>query len=340
MSEEKYLISVIIPAYNSGKTILRAVDSVLNQTYKNIELIIINDGSTDNTLEILKNIQDSRIVVLNQENSGPSTARNLGINTAKGDFILFCDSDDKLDGNIINEFIKTIEKKYYDVVLFKTIRIGSDGNIVKMPEVESFEIEPKEIDLLIRSIYNKFSKYNEIFGFDATCGKFISRKLIRDNNIYFPEGIYRSEDAIFCKKVYESTKSIYYLNKKGYYYYKNDESLCNGFNCDIVNVHYNALTVLGEGRYNDNDFYIRCITTLTECEKLYFFNKRNKKSYKEIKKEYYEMLDRKYYKDALEKVDFSTIPIYYKLEIQLLRKKLFWIYTILKKIYMRYKKEI
>lgn len=340
MKNEKKLVSVIIPAYNCEKTILRAVNSILNQKYKNIELIIIDDGSTDNTFDIVNNIQDKRITVLQEKNSGPSTAKNLGIKTAKGDFILFCDSDDKLDENIIDEFIKIIEKKYYDVVLFKTIRIGNDDNIIKTPEVESFEMKPEEFNMLIKSIYNKFYKYNEIFGFDATWGKFISRRLINENNIIFPEGIYRFEDGAFCRKVYESMESLYYLNKTGYYYYKNDESLCNRYNSNIVNIYYDALTALGKGLYNDNDFYIRCITTLTECEKLYFFNKKYNKSYKELKKEYYDMIDRKYYKDAIEKIDFSTIPIHYKIEIKLLRKNMFLLYTILKKMYMKYKKEI
>lgn len=340
MNKKEYFISVIIPTYNSENTILRAVESVLNQTYNNIELIIINDGSTDKTLELLNEIKDTRLTLLNEEKSGPSTARNLGIKKAKGDFILFCDADDKLDENIINEFVKTIEKKYYDVVLFKTIWLGKNNEVIKTTEIESFEFKPNETDLLIKSIYNKFYKYNEIFGFDATWGKFVSRKLILDNNICFPDGIYRFEDGTFCRQVYENTNNIYYLNKVGYYYFKNEQSLCNRFNDNIVKIYYDALTVLGKNLYNDNDFYIRCITTLTECEKLYFFNKQYKKGYKELKKEYFKMLERKYYKDSIEKVDFSTIPIYYKIEIILLRKKMFLLYVIFKKLYMKLKNEI
>lgn len=340
MNKKEYLISVIIPTYNSERTIQNVINSVLNQTYKNIELIIINDGSTDNTLENLKKIQDSRVIVLNEEKSGPSTARNLGINTAKGDFILFADSDDKLDENIINEFVKIIEKRYYDVVLFKTIRLGNGGKIIKTPDVESFNIEPDEVAGLIKSIYNKFYKYNEIFGFDAPWGKFISRKLILDNKIYFPEGIYRFEDSAFCRKIYECTDNIYYLNKLGYYYFRNEQSLCNRYHENTINIYYDALTVLGDNLYNDNNFYIKCITTLTECEKSYFFNKQYNKKYKQLKREYLEMLDREYYKKAIERIDVSTIPIYYKLEIKLLKRRMFFIYMILKKIYMRYKKEI
>lgn len=334
MDKTKCLISIIIAVYNSEKTILRAIKSILNQSYKNIELIVIDDGSTDNTLEEINKIEDSRIIVASQKNLGPGAARNYGIKLAKGDFIAFCDADDKLNENIIEEFVKLIKDKYYDVVLYKMVRVDEKNNIISTPNIESFEIKANEINVLIKSIYNKFYKYNKILGFDGTGGKFVSRKLLKDNNIFFQERMYRSEDAYFCKKIYEHANSIYYLNAIGYYYFENNESLCNKFNKNIVDIHCKALSVLGEGLYNDNDFYVRCITTLTECEKLYFLNKQYKKSYMELKKEYYEMLEREYYKNALNKIDLKTVPIHYKIEIILLRNRFFLIYIMFKKIYL------
>jgi glycosyltransferase involved in cell wall biosynthesis len=87
-------ISVIIPAYNSEKTILATITSVQNQTFTDWEIIIINDGSTDNTLEVVEKIQDERIKIYSYENGGLSTARNRGITQAKGEFISFLDADD------------------------------------------------------------------------------------------------------------------------------------------------------------------------------------------------------------------------------------------------------
>ncbi|RZL68823.1 MAG: glycosyltransferase family 2 protein [Pedobacter sp.] len=93
-----FKISVIIPVYNSEETILTCLESVLAQTYSVMEIIIINDGSTDNTLSVLQNFIDScgfkNIVLLNKVNSGPSASRNLGVRTAKGDWVAFLDSDD------------------------------------------------------------------------------------------------------------------------------------------------------------------------------------------------------------------------------------------------------
>ena len=90
------MVSVLIPAYNAEKTINRCLDSILCQTFQDIELIIVNDGSTDNTLSILLNYaeKDKRIIIYNQPNQGVSAARNTGLRNASGDYILYVDSDD------------------------------------------------------------------------------------------------------------------------------------------------------------------------------------------------------------------------------------------------------
>ncbi len=95
MDTDNPLISVILPTYNRGYIVERAIKSVLNQTYKNLELIIVDDGSTDNTEEIVKSIEDKRIIFLkHKKNKGASSARNTGIKNSKGEYISFIDSDD------------------------------------------------------------------------------------------------------------------------------------------------------------------------------------------------------------------------------------------------------
>ena len=339
---EKELVSIIIPTYNSENTIIKTLNSVINQTYKNIEIIVVDDESSDNTVNLINDIKDKRIHLIKEKNSGPAIARNNGIKESKGDYILFCDSDDWLEEDIIEKLINC-EKKYdgkYDVILFKTIRINPYKRNIKENEskLESFEIQDN--NSLIESIYNKFLEYNNIFGFDATCGKIISSKLIKGNNIQFPEYIYRFEDGTFCRKVFENANKIYYLNEIGYYYNYSLNSLCNKFDVNAEKIYYEALLALGEGKLEDNNFYIKCITSLTECEKMYFFNKKNKNSFLKNRKEYFEMINKPLFKNALTNIDRATIPIFYKVEILLLKSHLFLIYTILKKTYMKYKKEI
>jgi glycosyltransferase involved in cell wall biosynthesis len=104
----KAKVSIIIPCYNSGKHISDTINSVINQTYKNLEIIIIDDGSTDNSVEIINSINDERIILLRQENKGASCARNLGITSSKGDFIQFLDSDDLISHNKIELQVSAI----------------------------------------------------------------------------------------------------------------------------------------------------------------------------------------------------------------------------------------
>jgi len=105
------LISVIIPCYNRAQLIIKSVDSVLNQTYKNIELIVVDDGSTDNSLQVLEAIRekDNRVKVISQENKGPYPARNKGLKEAKGEFIAFLDSDDTWDPHFLQKLYKALE---------------------------------------------------------------------------------------------------------------------------------------------------------------------------------------------------------------------------------------
>ena len=105
------MVSILIPAYNAEKTINRCLDSILCQTFQDIELIIVNDGSTDSTLSILSNYaeNDKRIIVYNQPNQGVSAARNTGLRNASGDYILYVDSDDWIEPNMIQRMVDLIE---------------------------------------------------------------------------------------------------------------------------------------------------------------------------------------------------------------------------------------
>ena len=119
------LVSVIIPTYNRANLIKRSVDSVLNQTYKNFEIIIIDDGSTDNTEKIISSINDPRIVYLKQENHGASTARNKGIEIAKGEFIAFQDSDDVWHFDKLEKQVIALQNNNADVVFCKMFAFGN-----------------------------------------------------------------------------------------------------------------------------------------------------------------------------------------------------------------------
>ena len=113
------MISVIVPVYNAEKYIRRAIESILSQTYTDYEFIIINDGSVDNTKNIILSFQDDRIVYLeNKKNSGPGASRNKGIDKAKGEYIMFIDSDDYIEPNTLEDAFNAAKKYDADVVRY------------------------------------------------------------------------------------------------------------------------------------------------------------------------------------------------------------------------------
>ena len=331
--------SIIMPCYNSSKTLIDSVDSVLNQSYKNVELIVVDDGSTDNSLEILNNIKDERVKLFKQGNKGPGCARNFGINKSTGDYILFCDSDDLLKNDIIEKINKITDFQKYDVVLFKTQKISTNGNVLVNNDFESFDLSDNDKIGFMQAIYNKFSKYNDFFGFDGVCGKVIKKSFLKSNNIYFPEGIFRFEDALFCKLLFEKSNNIRYENALGYYYIQNPNSICHKYKENAVDIYVDALEALYDSKY-DEYFYIKCLTTITECEVLYFYNRKYKKKYRNYKKEFLSTLNIEIFKNSLTNVNFKKIPMHYRIETILLKHKLIFIYMLMKKGYLLLKKSI
>ena len=151
------LVSVVIPCYNQAQYLTETVESVIAQTYKNIEIIIINDGSSDNTEDIalsLKNKFNSKIKYIYQENRGVSTARNVAIDSAKGIYILPLDADDTIDKNMVLECVNTINNSKFDIIYCHIQCFGDDNRIVrKNPFSENNILYENPIG--ISSLYSK-----------------------------------------------------------------------------------------------------------------------------------------------------------------------------------------
>ena len=125
---ENKCISIIIPVYNCEKYISRCLRSIINQTYKNLQIIVVNDGSTDNTLNICEDIarNDSRIEIYSKENGGVSSARNLGLKKVKGDYISFVDADDFLEVNMFSKMIYSLKDE--DLIVCNFYIVDEKGN--------------------------------------------------------------------------------------------------------------------------------------------------------------------------------------------------------------------
>lgn len=205
------LLSVILPVYNNDIYISKCIDSVLKQTYKNIELICINDGSTDTTPTILEKYskEDSRIKIINVENGGVSKARNLGLNIAKGDFITFIDSDD------------TIDRNTYKIVLSKMIECSADACVFGMERV--YNNNSSECDLgkiHFQSIdfqtFNNFMHSNKYPVTGIVNNKVYKKTILK--NIRFDDKIYIWEDMLFNFLAMLEARKIIYTSTLFYKY--------------------------------------------------------------------------------------------------------------------------
>lgn len=192
-------VSVVIPVYNTEKYLRACLSSVINQTYSNIEIIIINDGSSDNSALICKEYSeiDKRITFIDKKNGGVSVARNIGITLAKGEWIHFLDSDDFLDLDAFDNLIKIASNTGCDIIQFG-LRKFMAGNIVGENKSSSYQ-EYQDLALFLRE--NKLKP--------VSAGLHLFRlQIIKDNKVKFNEKLRHNEDMLFVYSLYCHFKKI------------------------------------------------------------------------------------------------------------------------------------
>lgn len=223
-------ISIIVPVYNVEKYLSRCLNSILNQTYSHLEIIIVNDGSTDNSLNICNEFaeKDKRIVLINQRNKGLSGARNTGLRFASGDYVGFIDSDDMIESDMIEDCYKIIESYSPDVITTNVLSYKRGnasytefrnnlpyGKILNKKEIIKHFIEPYYGGYMgiIPSVWSKLYKL----------------AFLKRNNHFFDETLKRSEDYWFNFFVFITAEDVYAINKGYYHYYANEGSMIRSF---------------------------------------------------------------------------------------------------------------
>ena len=206
------LISVIINVYNGEKYIENCIESIINQTYTNIEIIIVNDGSTDNTLNLCRKFEDSRIKIINQENMGLALSRNVGIENSKGKYLYFVDADDYVENDVIEYLCKQIKKHQVLMAICDSVDIYNYQEKVKNKE-EKISIATDQ--QMLKDIL--FSK-NRV---GAIWNKLIDRELF--NDIRFENRIIN--DVVVVYKLILLAKKIVVSNQIKYYYLRHEESI-------------------------------------------------------------------------------------------------------------------
>lgn len=215
------MISVIMPLYNNEKYVIEAIKSVINQTYKDWELIIINDASTDNSKFVVQNFlekeKDNRLIFIDlKENKGVSFARNLGMRKAKGEYISFLDSDDFWDKNFLNELYRKIKETNGKLVYSKFAYFYNGDNI----KINKAVMREGKID---KFIVKKKCRYETEYSFHI-CAILVKKSLIETYKIKFPEDQNLFEDGLFLSKLICIT-GIISVNKVLMYYRQHQTSI-------------------------------------------------------------------------------------------------------------------
>ncbi len=322
MDKSESLVSIIVPVYKVEKYLSRCVDSLINQTYKNIEIILVDDGSPDNSPKICDEYasRDSRIRVIHKENAGVSEARNTGIDSAKGDYICFVDSDDYVREDMVERLISPANENNSDMVVASGYyKVYGD----KIIELRS-DCARGECERVVNKDFSVF--WGGKISHRSSCSVLYSRDTIKD--IRFDSNLKIAEDFLFVIQAMKKATKISCVDDCLYYYFVNDCSVMN--NKDIkVSRFTNEIAGLMECRkeFADNDkvFAISSFDIYMVACSAYLAG------FKGVYKEYKKLNTKANYKKYYNNCNTRNA----KIKAYLFRHKLLWIYKLLYSIYKK-----
>ena len=317
--KQNFKISVIVPIYNVDKYLDECLSSIVNQTYKNLEIILINDGSTDKSEIICKKYEkeDDRIIVISKENGGVSNARNVGIKNATGEFIAFVDSDD------------TIDKTYFETLI--TNSKNNDLTICKFLIFSNKIYKNKNDDNSITRIENNnLILLDKMCLLNTPCCKLFKTEIIKKNNIKFEESISLGEDLLFNLDYFKCIKSVFIINAHNYNYrYHGRNSLTTKYVNNSMKIQFLLIDKITDFFNNTkhvellNNYRMRAIISIIENEfkneKISFF-----KRYINARK----IVSDETIQNRIENYKYG----YNKIKYKLLKNNLFLLFKIMQKI--------
>lgn len=320
------MVSIIIPVYNVEAYLSCCLESLINQTYCNIEIICVNDGSTDNSLNILKqySLKDERIVVIDKDNEGVSIARNTALQRAKGEYIVFVDSDDWLDENYIKIMLETIKKHNADVVMCNYRKEFVDHSNI----ADTFD--EHEIILLDEDVQNKIRK--RLFGLTkkdlakperadilaSVWKQIIKAEICKNKTFYDIRKIGSFEDGLFQIDLYKDVKKFVYIDTPLYHYRRtNSNSVTTVYRQDLFAKWQHLYDLLEEKIVKEklSDEYTDALNNRICLGILGIgFNElvSTENIFKKSKK-ICGFLKNSRYRKAFEKLDYSFFPIHWKI---------------------------
>ena len=294
-------VSIIVPVYNVEKYIRQCIESILSQSFKDFELILVDDGSPDNCPAICDEYakRDERVKVIHKENGGVSAARNTGIAASSGEWIYLVDSDDWIEGDAIEHLYREAVEQDVDCVITDGMERYSSGSNKRLRMYsQPFRTEDKDMIKRIQKsvLCHKYSPYfspgadNE---YPAPWTKFIKRTIITDNGLKFdPYVLGHYDDGLFTMYLLEKVNSIYYDGRHSYNYRIVTGTMTRNFNkraMEFIKRNSERMDQFIKETRQDEDFkqaeYCRRVTFFAAYQSMYFFNPNNPADAKTVRRE-------------------------------------------------------
>lgn len=260
------IISVIVTAYNAEAWLDRCINSIINSTLKEIELILIDDGSTDRSLEIMKKYEekDYRIIVRHISNGGPGHARNVGIDNVQGEYVTFVDADDCISTDILQKCSNIIKQYKPDLMDFNFYYVPEDGHSYPAKSNRIPKNRLLDREFLLQKIIPVIINVNgdmQYFIENYACMKVFKKEILDNKNVRFDENRRKGEDRLFNACFLKYSQTYWSLSDYGYYYIKTPNSLSVSFDKTALNsiiVNFETYAALFGDIYNFyNDYSIK-----------------------------------------------------------------------------------
>ena len=247
------LVSIIVPVYNTEKYLEQCLESIINQTYRNLNVVLVDDGATDNSATICDKYvkKDRRVVCIHKENGGLSSARRAGIEHARGDYVMIVDSDDWIDLNVVKECVYTAEQNMVDCVLFPYIREYPERSLLVPLFEHEFSYDEEESEeyvhrRIIGPRETELTHPERVDSLSSVCMKLYRRETVRHGRIVSEKEVGTSEDAIFNLYALDGCR-IGYIDSCFYHYRKdNANSITTRFKPDLSNQWDNLYNIFEE----------------------------------------------------------------------------------------------
>lgn len=338
---KKPLISIIVPIYNVSEFLPQCLDSLIKQSYQNIEIVAVNDGSTDNSLEILNRYAQKfpQIKIISQNNAGLSAARNTGINASKGEYLCFVDSDDWMDTDTCQKAIEAVQKNNVDIVCWNYVKEYRARSIsVRCIKTDEFYNENNIKNLyrrIVGPIKEELAFPQYLDSLSTAWGKLYRSELIKKSSISFVSTKeIGTEDLLFNIEVFSYIRRAYLMTDCLNHYRKyNSTSLTATYRPNLIaqwtNLQNRILTIIGHDEKLKQAYMNRIALSiigigLNECI--------SKASIKRKKERINSYLCGKYPNQALKQLHLKYFPIHWKLFFAIAKYHHIWIFMFLLRI--------